>query len=97
MSLYFCLALEPRCLITYQTARGSIFSPDLDFDGFYDPMIECVYRIWAELDHQVELQFLDIDIEDDDNCLKDYIKVRVENCKTTIYEPRHVISNNVAL
>ena len=29
----------------------------------------------------MELQFLDIDIEDDDNCLKDYIKVRVENCE----------------
>ena len=49
-------------------------------------MIECVYRIWAELGHQVELQFLDIDIEDDDNCLKDYIKVRVEKCKTTLHQ-----------
>ena len=34
----------------------------------------------------MELQFLDIDIEDDDNCLKDYIKVRVENCNTTVYQ-----------
>ena len=60
---------------------GSIRSPDLDEDGYYDDMVECSWIIVAADNQMIELQFLAVSLEysiDNDNniiCPYDYVKV----------------------
>ena len=54
---------------------GLISPPDVDNDGFYDNDVHCNWTITTDGNRMIELQFLTMDIEFDDDCLYDYITV----------------------
>ena len=66
------------CGKTLSQPSGFIFSPDWDNDGLYDLLVDCSWTITAEADERIELEILSIDIEVDETCDYDYIKVTLE-------------------
>ena len=62
---------------------GTIRSPDWNKDGLYDPMVDCFWTIVADdTDEIIELNIFAMDIELDEYCDYDYVKVRVKSLKT---------------
>ena len=64
-----------------ETLSGNLFrrwfsSRDLDGDGLYDDNDVMVWTFVAPDYHLVQLSIVEIDIEDDPGCEKDFIAVR---------------------
>ena len=58
---------------------GQFSSPDNDNDGQYDINLHCHWTIEVEEGHMIQLTILDIDIEKDERCRYDFIKVVLYN------------------
>ena len=57
------------------TSTGQFSSPDIDNDGKYDYNVHCRWPIQVEDNHMIQLNILNIDIEEDQRCRYDFIKV----------------------
>ena len=64
-----------QCGAIVTEASGYIVSTDRDGDGEYDVDLQCVWAIAAPIGTGIELNFTDIDIESDDECLFETIEV----------------------
>ena len=60
---------------------------DSDSDGNYDDDLHCVWTIVAPEDHMILLNIMRMDIEEEVNCLMDYLKV----CHLSILFPVYAI------
>ena len=58
---------------------GQFSSPDIDNDGQYDINLHCHWTIEVEDGHMIQLTILDIDVEKDERCRYDFIKVVLHN------------------
>ena len=74
---------------------GEITNPDEDGDSKYDDNTECVWKITAEVNKVIEVQFYYLETEGDANlpCLYDYVQVCAFSSSgkhvRAIYTPRN--------
>ena len=55
--------------------EGLIESPDNDGDGQYDSNQYCRWTILADENKMVQLEIVEMDIEEEDDCFNDYLAV----------------------
>ena len=54
---------------------GRIRSVDCDLDGFYDYNTKCTWSIFGEYYLDVKVNILDLDIQEETNCMFDSLQV----------------------
>nr|XP_020470999.1 cubilin [Monopterus albus] len=60
----------------YLTMPVGIFgSPDINMDGFYEPMLDCLWTIEMPINNAINLTFNSFELESFTDCRYDYVKV----------------------
>ena len=59
-------------------SSGTLRSPDSDNDGLYDHNVDCQWIIVVHQDTRVELKILSMDIEQDETCGYDFLRVNIK-------------------
>ena len=54
---------------------GHITPLDCDQDGFYDYNLRCTWTVAGEFYLRVKLQIIELDIQETENCICDYVQV----------------------
>ena len=68
-----CEPAPADCGGLFTTSTGTILSPNYPHD--YDHNDDCGYLIRVDVNHAIEFQFLDFDVEPHNNCSYDYVAV----------------------
>ena len=64
-----------ECDFLLRNSTGVITSLDVDNDGLYENGLHCMWAIFASENKVIELVILEMDIEFEDSCTFDYLKV----------------------
>ena len=78
-SIIFIPVVSNECGVVLTDFVGQFSSPDIDNDGQYDINLHCYWTIEVEDGHMIQLTILDIDVEKDERCRYDFIKVVLYN------------------
>ena len=72
-----------QCRVVYKSESlqtlHTFSSVDSDNDGLYDPNLNCTWVLIGKNLEIIHLFITDMEIEQDENCALDYLKVRVKN------------------
>ena len=63
---------------------GLITSLDCDQDGFYDYNLKCTWTITGEVYLEVKIHVNDLDIQESENCIFDYVQVNKDLLYTSL-------------
>ena len=77
MHVIFLSGLAEECGRSLVNSTGYIESPDSDNDGQYDHSVDCRWTIVGAENDTIELKMLKFDLEQDDMCSYDYLKVSI--------------------
>ncbi|XP_047455679.1 cubilin [Mugil cephalus] len=69
------LGPEQGCGGFLSTPMGMFGSPDPNLDGRYEPRLDCVWTIEAQVNQAINLTFTSFDLESSSTCRYDYVKV----------------------
>ena len=76
----FSASLE-ECRYTFTIRQGELRTPDSNQDGYYDNDLTCEWTISAEKGKIIWLFILEFDVQTDDQCKHDNLKVHVQFTK----------------
>ena len=66
---------KDQCGSVLRTSEGEIETPDTDHDGSYDNDLNCNWTIETEQDKMIWLFVQKFDVEKEEQCRHDYMKV----------------------
>ena len=82
VSFEFSAAFE-ECRYTYTDSQGEFRTPDSNQDGYYDNGLTCDWTIITEQGKLIWLFILEFDVQTDDQCIYDNLKVCIPYSKNT--------------
>ena len=84
VTYFYCLGFCGGQLKWYENNIGRLRSVDADKDGFYEPNLNCTWTLRRGRYGLLHLNVTEIDIQPDDACGKDFLKVQSLHINTLI-------------